>query len=82
MLRACALDYTRNWDHNLPLVEFAYNNSDHSSIDMALYEALYGRQSRTPIFWEEVGERRISKIELIDQTKEIISIIRKRLKAA
>jgi len=48
MLRACAIDYTGSWDHNLPLVEFAYNNSYHSSIDMAPYEALYGRRCRTP----------------------------------
>ena len=27
MLRACALEYTGDWDHNLPLVNFAYNNS-------------------------------------------------------
>jgi len=36
MLRACALDYVGTWDHNLPLVEFAYNNSYHSSIGIAL----------------------------------------------
>jgi len=36
MLRAYALEYARTWDHNLPLVEFAYNNSYHGSISMAL----------------------------------------------
>jgi len=35
MLRACALDYAGSWDHNLPLVEFAYNNSYHASMGMA-----------------------------------------------
>jgi len=79
MLRACALEYTGNWDHNLPLVEFAYNNNYHSRIYMAPYEALYGRRCRTPVCWEEVGERKLSKIELIDQTKEIISSIRVKL---
>ena len=39
ILRACALYYSRTWDHNLPLVEFAYNNSYHTSIDMAPFEA-------------------------------------------
>jgi len=47
MLRACALEYAGSWDNNLPLVEFAYNNSYHSSINMAPYEALYGRRCRT-----------------------------------
>jgi len=82
MLRACALEYTGSWDHNLPLVEFAYNNSYHSSIDMAPYEALYGRRCRTPVYWTEVGERKLTKIELIDQTKEIITKIRAKLQAA
>jgi len=49
MFRACALEYSGSWDHNLPLVEFAYNNIYHSSIDMAPYEALYGRRYRTPM---------------------------------
>jgi len=56
MLRACALEYARNWDYNLPLVEFVYNNSYHSSIDMAPYEALYKRRCRPPICWEKVGK--------------------------
>ena len=55
MLRACAMDYVRSWDHNLPLVEFAYNNSYHSSIGMAPYDALYGRQCRTPVCWQKWG---------------------------
>jgi len=56
MSRACALDYAASWDHNLPLVDFSYNNSYHTSIRMALYEALYGPRCRTPIVgkkWEK-----------------------------
>nr|GFC65163.1 reverse transcriptase domain-containing protein [Tanacetum cinerariifolium] len=49
MLRACAMDFGRNWDTHLPRVEFSYNNSYHSSIKCALFEALYGRKCRTPI---------------------------------
>ena len=45
---------------------------------MAPYEALYGRRCRTPICGDEVGERRLSKVELIDQTIEIIQKIRER----
>ena len=64
------------------MVEFAYNNSYHSSIDMALYEALYGRRCRNPICWDEVGERKLSKVELIEQTNEIVNKIREKLQAA
>jgi len=52
MLRACALEYAGSWDYNLLLVEFAYNNSYHSSIEMAPYEALYGRRCRSPVCWD------------------------------
>jgi len=82
MVRACALDYAGGWDHNLPLAEFADNNSYHSSIEMAPYEALYGRRGRNPICWDEVGERKLSKVELIDWIVEIINKIRKTLPAA
>ena len=52
MLRACVLDFQGSWNKYLPLVEFAYNNSYHSTIDMAPYEALYGRKCRSPIHWD------------------------------
>ena len=38
MLRACIVDFKGNWDKHLPLVEFSYNNSYHSTISMAPYE--------------------------------------------
>ncbi|CAN4076706.1 unnamed protein product [Withania somnifera] len=56
MPRACVLDFKGSWDDHFPLIEFAYNNSYHSSIKMAPYEALYGRKCRSPIGWFEVGE--------------------------
>nr|GFA67769.1 retrotransposon protein, putative, Ty3-gypsy subclass [Tanacetum cinerariifolium] len=56
MLRACVLDFGGSWDVHLPLVEFSYNNSYHSSVRCAPFEALYGRKCRSPIMWAEVGE--------------------------
>ena len=50
------IDFKGSWDDHLPLIEFAYNNSYHSSIQIALYEALYGRKCRSPVGWFEVGE--------------------------
>ncbi|WVZ52193.1 hypothetical protein U9M48_003277 [Paspalum notatum var. saurae] len=44
MLRACALTYSTKWDECLPLAEFAYNNSYQKSLEMAPFEALYGRR--------------------------------------
>ncbi|KAL6218368.1 hypothetical protein ACLB2K_011582 [Fragaria x ananassa] len=34
MLRVCALQFRGSWDKNLSLMEFAYNNSYHSSIEL------------------------------------------------
>nr|GFB31113.1 putative reverse transcriptase domain-containing protein [Tanacetum cinerariifolium] len=44
ILRACAMDFSENWDTHLPLVEFSYNNSYHSSIKCAPFEALSRRR--------------------------------------
>ena len=49
MLRACVIDFKGSFDENLPLIEFAYNNSYHSSIQMAPHESLYGRRCRSPV---------------------------------
>nr|GEX68693.1 putative reverse transcriptase domain-containing protein [Tanacetum cinerariifolium] len=49
MLRACVMDFGGSWDTHLPLVEFSYNNSYHTSIKCAPFEALYGRKCRSPI---------------------------------
>ena len=57
MLRASVLQFSDDWHAKLDLMEFAYNNSYHSSIGMAPFEALYGRACRTPLCWSEVGER-------------------------
>ncbi|GJY85267.1 putative reverse transcriptase domain-containing protein [Tanacetum coccineum] len=54
--RAYVMDFRGSWDVHLPLVEFSYNNSYHSSVRCAPFKALYGRKCRSPILWEEVGE--------------------------
>jgi len=82
MLRVCAIDFKGNWDDHLPLIEFAYNNSYHASIGMPPYEALYGRRCHSPLCWDEVGEHKILGPELVQQTREMVGLIRKRLVAA
>ena len=75
MLRACVLDLKRSWASHLPLVEFAYNNSFRSSMKAAPYEALYGRKCRSPICWDEVGERKLLGPEIIQRTCEKLNMI-------
>ena len=63
----------------MPLVEFTYNNSYQVSIQMAPYEALYGRPCRSPICWTEVGESSITGPDLIKDSSDKVGMIRKRL---
>ena len=79
MLRVCVLDHKGSWEEHLPLVEIAYNNSYQASIQMAPYEALYGRPCRSPLCWTEVGESSITGPDLIRDTSEKVSLIRQRL---
>nr|GEV75711.1 putative reverse transcriptase domain-containing protein [Tanacetum cinerariifolium] len=48
MLRACVIDFEKSWDRYLPPVEFSYNNSYHTSIKAAPFEALYGQKLELP----------------------------------
>ena len=80
MLRMCVMDFGGSWEKYLPLVEFAYNNSYHSTIRMAPYEALYGRKYRSPSFWMEVGDRELEGPELIRETSEKVPIIQERMR--
>lgn len=49
MLRACMIDFGGHWDKFLLFCEFSCNSSNHSSIDIALFEALYRRRYRSSI---------------------------------
>ncbi|CAG7885533.1 unnamed protein product [Brassica rapa] len=82
LLRLCILDWNGPWDKFLPLIEFSYNNSYHSSIGMSPYEALYGRPCRTPVCWAEVGERRMFGPEIVDEAAEKVRVIQANMKKA
>ncbi|GKF51062.1 putative reverse transcriptase domain-containing protein [Tanacetum coccineum] len=81
MRRACVIDFGGSWDVHLSLVEFSYDNSYHSSVRCAPFEALYGRKCRSPILWAEVGEGQLIGPKIVQETTKKISQIN-RLKAA
>ncbi|KAI3815735.1 hypothetical protein L1987_15415 [Smallanthus sonchifolius] len=82
LLRACVIDFGGNWDSHLPLIEFSYNNSYHTSINMAPFEALFGHKCRSPICWNEIGEAQITGPELIQETSDKIIQIRDSIRVA
>ncbi|GKC31405.1 putative reverse transcriptase domain-containing protein, partial [Tanacetum coccineum] len=73
---------TDGWDRHLPLTEFSYNNSYHTSIEAAPYEALYGRKCRSPVCWTEVRDSQLTGPELIHETTEKIVQIKNIMQAA
>jgi hypothetical protein len=82
MLRACALKHGGSWDKSLPYAEFSYNNSYQASLKMSPFEALYGRKCRTPLYWDQTGERQFFGHELIQEAEEQVRMIRENLRIA
>ncbi|GKE84434.1 putative reverse transcriptase domain-containing protein, partial [Tanacetum coccineum] len=77
----CVIDFGGSWDVHLPLVEFSYNNSYHSGIRCALFEALYGKKCRSPVLCAEIGESRLIGPELVQETTDKVVLIKEKLEA-
>nr|GEZ35222.1 putative reverse transcriptase domain-containing protein [Tanacetum cinerariifolium] len=82
MLRACVIDLGTGWDKHLPLAEFSYNNSHHTSIKPVPFKALYGRKYRSPICWAEVEDSQLTGPKIVHETTEKIIQIKSRIQAA
>ncbi|GJZ62697.1 putative reverse transcriptase domain-containing protein [Tanacetum coccineum] len=81
MLHACVINFGKSWDRHLPLVEFSYNNSYHTSIKAAPFEALYDHKCRLPVCWAEVGDAQLTGLDIIHETTEKIIQIKKHIQA-
>ena len=82
MLRVCTLDFPRSWAEKVPFMEFAYNNSDHQSLDISPFEALYRGKCRSSIHWHEAGERRFLGPKKVDAVSREIEILKRRLQTS
>jgi hypothetical protein len=82
MLRACVMEYPGSWDKNLSWAEFLYNNSYQESLKIAPFDALYGRQCRTPLNWIEPGEKAIFGPDIVVEAEATVHRIQENLKAA
>ncbi|GJW28037.1 retrovirus-related pol polyprotein from transposon TNT 1-94 [Tanacetum coccineum] len=82
MLRACVIDFGNGWDKHLSLVEFSYNNSYHTSIMVAPFEALYGSKCRSLVCWTKVGDIQLTGPEIVHETTKMIVQIKSRIQAA
>lgn len=82
MLRACAIQYGASWDKSLPYAEFSYKNSYQATIKKAPFEALYGRKCRTPLFWDQAGEKQVFGPEIIEDAERQVQIVRENMRIA
>ncbi|XP_073300556.1 uncharacterized protein [Primulina huaijiensis] len=89
MLRTRVLDFGDSWGNHLPLIEFAYNNSYQATIQMAPYEALYGRKCCSPLNWDleewrctKDGKTRSIKPDIIQEAIDKVQVIKQRIQSA
>jgi hypothetical protein len=81
MLRACALQYGRSWEKSLPDAEFSYNNNYQKSLKIAPFEMLYRRRRcRTPLFWNETGERKVFGPDILQEAEKQVCMVRENLR--
>ena len=76
MFRACVIDFKGIFDDHLPLIEYAYNKSYHSSIHMTPFEASYGCRCRSHGCWLKLGEGTFIGTNLVVYAMEKGKLIR------
>jgi hypothetical protein len=82
MLRACALQDKLGWDKRLLYAEFSYNNSYQASLKISPFQMLYERNYRTPLHWDQPGERQVFGPDILLDAEENIRMVRENLKTA
>jgi hypothetical protein len=82
MLRAYAIQYGTSWDKCLPYAEFSYNNSYQASLKKSPFEALYGRKCRTPLYWDQIGERQVFGPDIVEEAEQLVQQVRENLRIA
>jgi hypothetical protein len=61
---------------------FSYNNSYQESLKIAPFEMLYGRMCRTPLFWSEIGERKVFGPDILQEAEKQVCMVRENLRVA
>jgi hypothetical protein len=82
MLRACAIQYGTSWDKCLLYAEFSYNNSYQASLKKSPFKALYGQKCRTPLYWDQIGERQVFGPDIIEEAEQLVQQVRENLRVA
>eukprot|EP00253_Pinus_taeda_P015383 PITA_15383 len=82
MLRSYVIQRSTRLEEYLHLVEFAYNNGYHASLQMSPFKVLYRRKFRTPSSWGGPEDRLMLGPEMLKEMEEMVKRVRDNLKVA
>ncbi len=85
LLRHYVSFYQDDWDHWLPILEFAYNSAVQSSTKMSPFVADIGRNPNSPLVWKHFGLSKAkdqSTQDLVDKLNSIFNTTLKNLEIA
>jgi hypothetical protein len=60
--------------------EFSYDYSYQESLKMVPFEMLYGRRCRTPLFWNETGEWKVFRPNILQEVEKQVRMVRENLR--
>ena len=46
------------------------------------FEALYGRKCRTPLYWDQIGEKQLFGLDIIEDAEQMVQAMRENLRIA
>ncbi|MCO5590556.1 hypothetical protein L7F22_044527 [Adiantum nelumboides] len=82
ILRAYCSREPKKWIQFLPLVEFAYNSSFHTSIGMSPFNALYGHECVSPLNFSDPTIRVEASKKMLEEMEEQTKAIRQDIQVA
>ena len=80
MLRMYVRTKPNKWEDYLHLVEFTYNNGYQTSAKLSPFEILYDRKCTTPISWDNLTDRLMIGLEMVQEMKNMVRKVQQNLK--
>ena len=53
-----------------------------ASLKKSPFEALYGKKCRTPVYWDQIGEKQLFGSDIIEDAEQMVQTVRENLRIA